>query len=217
MVEDLLRQVRQAATSQVHQEETTGVASLQTTTLRRRPGASGWTFPRGIASSSRIPINKTGTGSCMGGERQAFTGAILYKPAPPPAGGATSGEGVAAKLGEGERCRTGSAGQQPTSAGPGAGHQAATVEGLNTRAAAGPQEGSRQRTPPPFLLQQIAGFPDGRCRPWCARENLEFLPDPGVPRWRPEIRPPPPCLKRGAAVAHAGLGKGFFQCSDRPW
>ena len=41
---------------------------------------------------------------------------------PPPAHGADSGEGVATRLGEGERCRTGS-GAGPIRIGAAAGHQ----------------------------------------------------------------------------------------------
>ena len=193
MVEDLLSQVRQAATSQVHQEETTGVASLQTTTLRRRPGASGWTFPRGIASSSRIPTNKTGTGSCMGGEQQAFTGAI--KPHHP-----RHTTQTAARVGPPSWARANDAGPEArASSGPGAGPQTAMVEVLAL--ARSGASGSFPATDTPHSLPQIAGsfwtsspFPMGRGQKprervfsveptasWMDRKNCHFFRFRGLP------------------------------------
>jgi len=174
MVEDLLSQVRQAATSQVrqaatsqvHQEETTGVASLQTTTLRRRPGASGWTFPRGIASSSRIPTNKTGTGSCMGGEQQAFTGAI--KPHHP-----RHTTQTAARVGPPSWARANDAGPEArASSGPGAGPQTAMVEVLALARSGASGSFPATDTPPiPCRkLQGVSGLPAHS--PWVVGRNL---------------------------------------------
>lgn len=94
----------------------------------------------------------------------AVIGAILYEPAPPPVHDADGGEGVAARQGEGERCRTGSEGQQRASGGPGAGHQAATVEvwALASSGASGV-------FPAAAMPTTRAGVPVGIHQGWCSR------------------------------------------------